>query len=86
MPRNFALILEIEDPEAPSGNKYFSFHMWCLNSDWLLHLINVAFRAEGILCRGRESAELLGQILAIGLWARRGTRNIIKTVMDFDLE
>lgn len=81
MPRNFALILEIEDPEAPSGNKYFSFHMWYLNSDWLLHLINVAFRAEG-----RESAELLGQILAIGLWARRGTRNIIKTVMHVDLE
>ena len=39
---------------------------------WLLHLINMGFRAEGILYRGRESTELLGQILAIGLWARRG--------------
>ena len=74
MPRNLALILEIEDPEAPSGNKCFSFHMWSLNSDWLLHLINMGFRAEGILYRGRESTELLGQILAIGLWARRGIR------------
>ena len=49
MPRNLALILEIEDPEAPSGNKCFSFHMWSLNSDWLLHLINMGFRAEGFI-------------------------------------
>ena len=85
MPRNFALILEIEDPEAPSGNKCFSFHMWSLNSDWLLHLINMGFRAEGILYRGRESTELLGHPGYRSLGQKRH-RGIIKTVMDFDLE
>lgn len=47
MPRSLALILEMEDPDALSGNKSFSSHTWPLNSDQFLHFTGIDFRAKG---------------------------------------